>query len=447
MKQDTRQITEDIKEHLKGEELEEALSLITDLHPADQADVLENLAPAQQQELMAQLSPPDSADIMEELEDEHAAQLAIQMGPAALSLILDEMEADEAADVLGDLPAATVAVALEAMTEAEDVISLLRYPDDTAGGLMVPDFIALQPEMTTAEAIEHIRRIGPDEDTIYYLFVTDENGVLLGVVGLRQLIVADSQRRIEQIMDEAVIYVEAWTDQEECARLLSRYDFLALPVVDEGHHLLGVITVDDIIDVIDDEATEDMYRMVGLTEEEKVFSPLFFSVRKRLPWLLVNLLTIFIAVSVVNFFEGAIGKLVALAVFMPVVAGQGGNAGSQTLTIMVRGLALGEIDLHSGRRALLKEAILGVVNGAAVGVVTAVIAYLWKGDPVIGLAIGAAMILNMFMAGLSGVLVPLGLKYFGIDPALASAAFVTAVTDTMGYLFFLGLATLLLQIL
>ncbi len=447
MKRDTRQLTENIKEHLKDEELDEALSLITDLHPADQADVLENLKPAQRQELIEQLPPPDSADIMEEMENEHAAQLAVQMEPATLSLILDEMEPDEAADVLGDLPAETVAVALEAMTEAEDVIPLLRYPDDTAGGLMIPDFIALRPQMTTAEAIEYIRSLAPDEDTIYYLFVTDEHDVLLGVVGLRQLIVADSQRRVGQIMDEAVIYVEAWTDQEECARLLSRYDFMALPVVDEERRLLGVITVDDLIDVIDDEATEDMYRMVGLTEEERVFSPLFFSVRKRLPWLLVNLLTIFIAVSVVNFFEGAIGQLVALAVFMPVVAGQGGNAGSQTLTIMVRGLALGEIDLHSGRQALLKEAVLGVINGAAVGVVTAVVAYLWKGDPVIGLAIGSAMILNLFMAGLSGVLVPLGLKYFGVDPALASAAFVTAVTDTMGYLFFLGLATLFLHIL
>jgi magnesium transporter len=233
MKRDTRQITEDIKEHLKDEELDKALSLIADLHPADQADVFENLELAQRQELIEQLPATDSADIMEELEDEHAAQLAIQMEPAALSLILDEMEADEAADVLGDLPAETVAVALEAMTEAEDVIPLLRYPDDTAGGLMIPDFIALRPEMTTAEAIEHIRRVVLDDDMIYYLFVTDENGVLLGVVGLRQLIVADSQRRIGQIMDEAVIYVEAWTDQEECARLLSRYDFLAVPVVDE----------------------------------------------------------------------------------------------------------------------------------------------------------------------------------------------------------------------
>jgi magnesium transporter len=234
-------------------------------------------------------------------------------------------------------------------------------------------------------------------------------------------------------------------DQEICARTLSRYGFLVLPVVDEGNRLVGVITADDLIEVAEDEATEDMYRMVGIRGEERVFGPLLPSVVKRLPWLAVNMATLFVAITVVNAFESVIAGTVALATFLPLVSGEGGNAGSQTTTVIVRGMALGEVTVRNGVRALAKELAAAAINGAIIGVGTALVIYLWKQDPAIALAAMLAMVLNFLMGAMAGVLVPLGLKLIRVDPALASAAFVTGITDTLGFLFFLGSATLLMQ--
>jgi magnesium transporter len=246
------------------------------------------------------------------------------------------------------------------------------------------------------------------------------------------------------MIDPNVISVPVTADQEFCARTLSRYGFLALPVVDPIGRLAGVITADDLIEVAEDEATEDMYRMVGISGEEQVLGPMRVSVIKRLPWLVVNMGTLFIAITVVNAFEPIIAGMVALATFLPLVSGEGGNAGSQTATVVVRGLALGEIDERNGVRALVKEMGAALINGTILGIGTGFVIYAWKGEWVIALAAAAAMVLNFLMAALAGVLVPLGLKLIKVDPALASAAFVTAVTDTLGFLFFLGIATLLM---
>jgi magnesium transporter len=260
------------------------------------------------------------------------------------------------------------------------------------------------------------------------------------------LVVAAPETTVEAMMDPNVISVPVTADQEVCARTLSRYGFLALPVIDEAGRLVGVITADDLIEVAEDEATEDMYRMVGITGEEQVFGPLRSSVLKRLPWLAINMITLFIAITVVDAFEPVIAGMVILAVFLPLVSGEGGNAGSQTTTIIVRGIALGEIDERNGVRTLGKELAAAFINGAIIGLGTGLVIYLWKGEWVIGLAVMLAMILNFLMAALAGVTVPLGLKAINVDPALASAAFVTGITDTMGFLFFLGLATLLLAL-
>jgi magnesium transporter len=355
------------------------------------------------------------------------------------------MEADEAADVLGDLTPARVAETLREMEEPEGVIPLLQYPDDTAGGLMTPAVITLRRHWRAEEALQELRLRGPDADSAYYLFVTDENDVLLGVVGLRDLVVALPETTVEAMMDPSVISVPVTADQELCARTLSRYGFLALPVVDEVGRLVGVITADDLIEVAENEATEDMYRMVGITGEERALGPLSASVVKRLPWLAINMVTLFIAITVVDAFEMVIAGMVALATFLPLVSGEGGNAGSQTTTVIVRGIALGEVDTRSGLRALGKELAAGLINGALIGLGTGLAIYLWKGEWVIAVAVALAMVLNFLVAGLVGVLVPLGLKAIKVDPALASAAFVTGVTDTLGFLFFLGIATLLMQ--
>lgn len=310
---------------------------------------------------------------------------------------------------------------------------------------MTPAVVTLRRDWRADRALKELRRAGPTADSAYYLFVTDEQDLLLGVVGLRDLVVALPETTVEAMMDPNVISVPAMADQEVCARTLSRYGFLALPVVDPDGRLEGVITADDLIEVAEDEATEDMYRMVGISGEERVFGPLAPSILRRLPWLAINMATLFIAITVVNAFEWVIAGMVALATFLPLVSGEGGNAGSQTTTVIVRGMALGEVESRDGLRALSKESAAALVNGAIIGIITGLVIYWWKGERVIALAVALAMVLNFLVAALAGVLVPLGLKLIKVDPALASAALVTAVTDTLGFLFFLGIATILMQ--
>ena len=431
---------------LERDDLTSAVDVIESLQPADQADLVEELDDAEQVALFSQLPPSDSADVLEEMKDEDAAALAEALPLADLAGILDEMEADEAADVLGDLSPQRAADALRQMEESEEVLPLLQYPDDTAGGLMTPAIVTLRRHWRAKEALQELRRVEPVTDSVYYLFVTDRQGILQGVVGLRDLVVAPPETVVEAMMDPNVISVPVTADQEICARTLSRYGFLALPVVDEDGLLVGVITADDLIEVAEDEATEDMYRMVGISGEEQVLGPLRDSVLKRLPWLAINMVTLFIAITVVDAFEPVIASFVVLATFLPLVSGEGGNAGSQTTTVIVRGIALGEIDERSGLRTLGKESVAALINGTIVGLGTGLAIYLWKGQWLIGLAVFLAMILNFLMAALAGVLVPLGLKVLKVDPALASAAFVTGITDTMGFLFFLGIATMLMTI-
>jgi magnesium transporter len=430
---------------LEHDDLSGAVAVIVALQPADQADLVEELSGADQLALLSQLPPEDSADVLEEMEDEDAAALAELLPLQDLADILDEMEADEAADVLGDLSPERAAKALRKMEEPDDVIPLLQYPDDTAGGLMTPAVVTLRRHWRAQHALEELRRAGPVADSAYYLYVTDDGGMLLGVVGLRDLVVAFPETTVEALMDIGVVSVPVMADQEVCARTLSRYGWLALPVVDKVGRLVGVITADDLIEVAEDEATEDMYRMVGISGEEQVFGPLGPSVIKRLPWLAINMVTLFIAITVVDAFEAVIAGTVALAVFLPLVSGEGGNAGSQTTTVIVRGMALGEVDERNGLRALAKELAAGLINGTIVGFGTALAIYIWKGEVAIALAAWWAMALTFLVAALAGVLVPLGLKVIKVDPALASAAFVTGITDTLGFLFFLGIATLLLQ--
>jgi magnesium transporter len=430
---------------LEHDDLRGAVAVIEALQPADQADLVQELNDADQIALISQLPPADSADLLEEMEDQDAAALAELLPLTDLAGILNEMEADEAADVLGDLSPQRAAEALREMEEPGGVIPLLQYPDDTAGGLMTPAIITLRANWRAEHALEEVRRVGPGVDSAYYLFVTGDDDLLQGVVGLRDLVVALPETVIEAMMDPNVISVSVTDDQEYCARTLSRYGFLALPVIDEIGRLVGVITADDLIEVAEDEATEDMYRMVGISGEEQVFGPFRDSVLKRLPWLAINMITLFIAITVVDAFEWVIAGMVALATFLPLVSGEGGNAGSQTTTVIVRGMALGEVDTRNGMRTLTKELAAAFINGALIGVGTAAVIYVWKGEWVIALAVMLAMTLNFLVAALSGVLVPLGLKAIKVDPALASAAFVTGVTDTLGFLLFLGIATLLMQ--
>jgi magnesium transporter len=353
------------------------------------------------------------------------------------------MEPDEAADLLGDLPPQQAADALDAMVEPEDVRPLLIHPDETAGGQMTSVRVTLHREMTVEQAIAHLRRLGPAEEA-YYLFVVDDDVRLVGVVSLRQLIVSPAKARIEHIMDPDVIAVMAGADQEEAARLMSRYDLLALPVVDTQEHLLGIITHDDLVDVLEDEATEDIYRLGGVPEEQPPGAPFVGALRTRLPWLVVNLVTAMVSVTVLSIFESTISQVAALAAFLPIVGGVSGSAGTQTLTVTVRSLALGEMDPQDGLHTLGREVLVGLTNGLTIGILIGIIALMWKGTPLLGLVVGAATFLNMIGAAAAGVLVPLGMQVLKADPALASPILVTTATDSLGYLIYLGLATLVI---
>src|SRR5688572_6420013 len=330
--------------------------------------------------------------------------------------------------------------------ESGVVENLLEYDEQTAGRIMNPHVFALSEDMTVGEAITELQT-NRDVEMVFYLYVVDERNHLVGVVSLRRLLLVSPETPLKRIMTADLMSARVDTDQEEVARQVASYNLLAIPVVDEENKLVGVITVDDIIDVIKDEATEDIYRMAGVAGDDSAFTPPGESLRKRLPWLGVNLVTAFVAASVVALFEGTIALLPVLAVFMPIVAGMGGNAGTQTLTVIVRGIALGELNWGNSRKALTKEAIVGIGNGVALGLVAALVAWITRGNPVLGLILCAAMIINMFVAATAGTLVPLGLRAANVDPALASSVFITTLTDVFGFFSFLGLATLFMRYL
>ncbi|MGD2205965.1 MAG: magnesium transporter [Anaerolineae bacterium] len=433
-----------VKQALAQENWDRAVALVQGLRPPDQADVFGELSPETQDQLLPRLDVQASADVLEELEDEEALEVALRLEPEDLARILDEMEPDEAADLLGDIPPEHAAEALAVMEEPEEVRPLLVYPDDSAGGQMTAAEVVLRRDMTVEQALAHLRAIAPDSETVYYLFAVDRNNRLVGVVSLRQLIVAPPLTRVAEIMDPDVIRIRADADQEEAAQLMSRYDLLALPVVDRVGRLLGLITHDDLVEVLEEEATEDIYRLGGVPEEQPTDAPALVALRTRLPWLVLNLGTAMASVAVLNMFETTIARVAVLAAFFPIVAGVSGNAATQTLTVTVRGLALGELVPRDVCRTLAREIVIGLANGLAVGTLVACIALLWKGTPILGLIVGLATFLNMGCAAVAGVVVPLGMQVAKIDPALASPILVTTATDTLGYLVYLAFATMLL---
>lgn len=424
-----------------------AIDALERLKQEDQVEVFDELDVEDQAELLPRLDPETAADIVVELDTQDQAEIAERVDDASLSRILDEMEPDDAADVIGELSEERQARVLAGMEEADDVRPLLIHPDESAGGLMTTSFLTLRPGMTAQEAINALREWNPDDEMPYYLFVVDKDRRLVGVVSLRQLLVAQPARPIGDVMNRDVLSVPVGTDQEEVANLMKKYDYLALPVVDAENRLLGIITVDDVVDVIEEEATEDVYRLGGVPDEEKVFSPLSFSLRRRLPWLFVNLGTAFLAASVVGLFEATIAQVAILAAMQSIVAGMGGNAATQRVTILVRGLALDEVELSDALPVIGKEALLGLLQGVAIAAVVFIGVALWEQSIPLAAVIAVAMVGNLIVAGLAGAAVPFVLKALKIDPALASSVIVTTFTDCCGFAFALGLATIMLSYL
>src|SRR5688500_16101075 len=426
------------------------VNLLQKQHPADLAQLFSELPDKDRHAAFSLLVERNSRQAMEalaELEPEAGAALLSDRSADEIVKLTQELPSDDEAAIIDYLPEELSAGVLELMQKRPaggDVGELLEYPEQTAGRIMNPKVFALSEDLTAGEAITALQG-SRDVEMVFYLYVIDARRHLVGVVSLRRLLLVPPATPLKRIMTTDLISVRADMDQEEVARQVASYNLLAIPVVDEENKLVGVITVDDVIDVIKDEATEDVYRLAGVAGDDRVFTRASESLRKRMPWLQVNLITAFMAASVVALFEGTIAKVSALAVFMPVVAGMGGNAATQTLTVIVRGIALGELTWANTRKALLKEAAVGLANGISCGLVAAVVVWLWKGNAWLGGIIGAAMVINMFVAATAGTLVPLALRALKIDPALASSVFITTLTDVFGFLSFLGFGTLVLR--
>jgi len=415
------------------------------LHAADLADRLQRLDAEEGRALLRQLPADKAAAALAEVEEEKLPELLTAFDAAQLADILHRIAPDDAADLLQQLSPTARRDALSTLPakSADGLRALLRYPEDTAGGVMTNRFIALREDMNVEQVRELLRARAQEERTedIAYLYVTDTTQRLVGIVSLRDLVFRRAERRMGEIMNRDVKFIRADADQETVAQQFEHYHYLGLPVLDADGKLVGVVKASDALEVAAKEATEDMQLMVGLSGEERALTPWQHSIKRRLPWLYINLATAFLAAFVVGLFEDTIAKWTALAIFLPIVAGQGGNAGMQTLTVIIRDLALGELAPGDGRRALVKEIILGLLNGLAIGIVVGLIGWWWKGSLTLGLVACAAMLLNQLAAAMSGVLIPLGLKALRLDPALASSIFLTTVTDVAGFFFFLGLAT------
>ncbi|MFP3975566.1 MAG: magnesium transporter [Dehalococcoidia bacterium] len=441
------ELIDDLKQYVQEQEWDKAIDLLSQFRAPDQAQAFTELDRAEQKELFPNLDEEKQADLFEHLKKEDVRRLSQEIDRDTLLPILDNVGPDVAADVLQSFPPQESHEILEGMEEKEQVSPLLSYSEDTAGGLMTPEVLTLPSRMTAARALDRLRRLKPPQGTVEVLYVVDRRNRPQGTLTLRQLILADPEEKISEVMNPDVIFVTADTDREECARIMSRHDLSALPVIDDEGRLLGIIRLKESLEVAEEEATEDMYHMVGVSENERILTPFRDSIRRRLPWLSINLGTAILAGVVVGLFESTIAQVAALAVFIPVIAGQGGNAGAQTLTIMVRSLALGEVSFRNAKRALFKELGLAAINGLVIAVIAGNIAFFWKDDLWLAVVLGGAMFATMIVAGLSGVVIPLLLKLMKVDPALGSTVVVTTITDTGGLLIMLGMATLMISYL
>ena len=433
-----------LKGHINRKEWQEAVSLLSTLRAADEAQAFSKLGRSERGELLSRLNDDDLARLLENLEKDDAFRLSREVDGKTLSHALDKVTPRLVAHVLHSLPQARADEVLKGMEDQNRVPPLLDYTNDSAGGLMSPQYVLLIPGMTVSEGISRLRSLRPPSEAIEVLYVGDDEGKLLGRVTLGQLVLADPEAGIGEVMESDVISVRSDADKEECARLMERYGLVALPVVNEERRLVGSIRIIESLEVAEEEATEDMYRMVGLSEHERVFGPMADSIRRRLPWLLINLATVVLAGFVVSLFDSTISRVVMLAAFIPIITGQGGNSAAQTGTIMVRSLALGEVSFSNVRTVLFKEVGLAAINGLVIALVAGAIAiaFVWQEDLWPAAVLAVAMFLTMIVAGLSGALVPLVLKLVRIDPALASTVVITTITDISGLLFLLGAAAL-----
>ncbi len=435
-----------LREALESGTRRQVGNLVRSLHPAEIADLLESLPPAERAIVWDLVEDSDDGDVLLELNDEVRAGIIAGMEAAELVAATEGMDLDDLADFVADLPEAVTQQVIRSLSDQdkERLQSVLAYPEDSAGGLMNPDTISVRPDVSVEVVLRYLRMLTDIPDKTDAVFVVDRDGRYLGALYMSRLVSRDPAATVISIMDAAVEPIPCELPAPEVAREFKNRDLVSAPVIDADGKLIGQITVDDVVDVIEEQAEHVVLSMAGLDEDDDMFAPVVASVRRRAVWLGINLATAFLASAVVAQFEATLRQVVVLAVLMPVVASMGGIAGSQTLTLMIRGLALGRVEDSNARWVMVKECSVGLLNGLAwavvVGIVTVIFFSTWE----VGLIIAAAITLNLIVAAMAGFLIPLGMRRLNIDPALAGSVVLTTVTDVVGFLTFLGLGALFL---
>jgi len=438
----------DVKDFIKEEKREFLRKLLNDVRPADVADIIEYLDPDERIYIFELLEPEGAGEVLIEIEAPVQESILSDLNNELISEIVEELDSDDAADLVGDLPAERAKEIIEKLGDdvSEGIEKLLPYAEDSAGGIMGLEFVAVRADSSIHEAIDTIREMREKVENLYYLFVIDEFDRLVGVISLKDLVLEPPERKISDIMNPRVISVQANTDQEEVAHLVKKYDLVNIPVVDEHHRLVGRITHDDIIDVIEEEADEDISLMAGVMPQEITEGSSMKISRARLPWLIAGLFGGILAAAVINQFESSLEKILALSFFFPVIMAMGGNTGTQAAMVAVRGLATGDIRILNIGKRIWVEMKVSLVNGLICGIILGTIVGVWLSDYGLGSIVALSLVLIVLNSGFIGAAVPLVLKRLNIDPVLATGPFVTTSNDIMSLLIYLGLVTLFLHL-
>ena len=442
-------IIEDVKRFIEQGNLKALNRLVDDIRPADLADLIEHLESEERLYIFKLLEPEGAGEVLVEIEPPVQERILKELDNQAISEIVQELDLDDATDVVGDLPDERAREIIETLPDeiSEGIEKLLPYPEDTAGGIMALEFVAVKAEATIKEATEAIREKREKVENLYYLWVIDDFGRLVGVVSLKDLVLEPPDKKLSEIMNPEVISVPAIADQEEVVHFVKKYDLVNIPVVDEHHRLIGRITHDDIIDVIEEEADEDIALMAGVIDQEIAEESTLKISRARLPWLIAGLFGGILAAAVIRQFETSIERIIALSFFFPVIMAMGGNTGTQAATVVVRGLATGDIGLMNIGKRLWMELRVALLNGLICGILLGLIVGFWLSDYALGAIVALALILIIINSGIIGSAVPIVLKKMNIDPALATGPFVTTTNDILALFIYLGLVTLFLRIM
>ncbi len=439
----------EIKGYIRQEDRQTLIKLINEIRPADMADLIEYLDPDERLFVFKLLEPEGAGEVLMEVEAPVQESIISDLDNQAVSEIVEELDSDDAADIVGDLSDERAKEIIEAVGDevTEELEKLLPYPEDSAGGIMALEYVAVKAGFNVQEAIEMLRDMREEVENVYHVFAVDDLNKLVGVVSLKDLILEPPHRKISDIMNPEVIYVSVDQDQEEVYHLVKKYDLVTIPVVDENGHMVGRITHDDIIDVIEEEADEDMALMAGIIDQEIWEESSIKISRARLPWLIAGLLGGILAAVVINRFESSLEKILALSFFFPVIMAMGGNTGTQAATVAVRGLATGDIGMVRVGKRLWLELKVALFNGIICGIILGSIVGFWLGDTRLGIVVSLALVLIILSSAFIGAAVPLGLKRLNIDPALATGPIVTTSNDVLSLLIYLGFVTLFLHVI